>query len=82
VTLSQLLISLLVGLHLVTAMLAIVKGMGRLPLNSWWIVPSPTFLSWGLAGALRGSMLGMAVLVAAVLYGAWAWMKTPSTKLP
>jgi hypothetical protein len=65
----------ILALHGGTLLLALLKALGRLRWNSWWVVPTPTFLSWGIMGALHESPLGYLVLLASLFFTAWAWMK-------
>ncbi|KGM35306.1 hypothetical protein [Inquilinus limosus] len=65
------------GLHLVTLGLGLAKALGRLSRVSWWAVPSPSLISWGLVGLTTGGGLSVALLMAALGYAFWAWRKPP-----
>lgn len=75
------LLILLIAFHVATVGLLAAKIAGRLPQYTWWVIPAPTFLSWGLAGTLAGTLHGPFVLLAAIAYGGWAWMKTPKVRI-
>ncbi len=76
-----LIIVFVAGLHLVTLGLGLAKALGRLSRVSWWAVPTPSLISWGLAGLTTGSSLRVVFLIATFGYAFWAWRRSPRMRV-